>query len=54
VIELSTTSAEGVVTGLVYLGITSVDSVYSGLMIDGGRISFGIRLMDLLCFYISS
>jgi len=36
VIKQSTTSVEEVVTGLVYLGITSVDGVeYSGLMIDG-------------------
>ena len=36
---LGTTFAEEVVTGLVYLGITSVNSVeYSGLMIDGKRI----------------
>ena len=36
-IKLGTTFAEEVVTGLVYLGITRVDSVeYSGLMIDRG------------------
>jgi len=39
VTTLGTTFAEEVVTGLVYLGITSVNSVeYSGLMIDGKRI----------------
>jgi len=39
VIKLSTTFAKEVVTGLVYLGITSVDGVeYSGLMIDAKRI----------------
>ena len=38
-IKLGTTFAEEVVTGLVYLGITSIDGVeYSGLMIDGKRI----------------
>ena len=42
VIKLGTTFAEEVVTRLVYLGVTRVDSVeYSGLMIDGLRISFG-------------
>ena len=41
-IKQSTTFAEEVVTGLVYLGITSVDGVeYSGLMIDGKRIVGG-------------
>ena len=39
VITLGTTFAEEVVTGLVSLGITSVDSIdYSGLIIDGERI----------------
>ena len=39
VIKQSTTFADAVVTGLVYLGITSVYGVeYSGLMIDGKRI----------------
>jgi len=39
VIKQSTTFAEEVVTGLVYLGVLSVDGVkYSGLMIDGKRI----------------
>ena len=42
VIKLGTKFTEEVVTGFVYLGITGVDSVeYSGLMIDGERISFG-------------
>jgi len=42
VIKPGTMFAEEVVTGLVYLGITTVDSAeYSGLMIDRGRISFG-------------
>jgi len=37
--EMGTTFDEEVVTGLVYLGITSVDSVeYSRLTIDGERI----------------
>jgi len=41
VIKLGTTFAEEVVTGLVYLGITNVDSVeYSGLMMDGESIYF--------------
>ena len=45
-ITLGTTFAEEVVTGLVYLGIASVDSVeYSGLMIDGERI-VGIHFGD--------
>jgi len=36
VIKLGTTVAEEVVTGLIYLGVTSVDRVeYSGLVIDG-------------------
>jgi len=40
--KLGTTFAEEVVTGLVYLGVTNVDSVkYCGLMIDVERISFG-------------
>jgi len=39
VIKLSTTFAEEVVTGLVYLGAASVDGVeYFRLMIDGRRI----------------
>ena len=42
VIKLGTTFAEEVVTGLIYLIVTSVDSVeYSGLVIDRERISFG-------------
>ena len=38
-IELRTTFAEEVITGLVYVEITSVDGVeYSGLMVDGKQI----------------
>ena len=50
-ITLGTTFTKEVVTGLVYLGITSVDSVESSrLMIDGGcgdtdRLSCSVSVM---------
>jgi len=49
VTTLGTMFAEEVVTMLVYLEITSIDSVeYSGLMIDGERI---VGMQKAACIY---